>query len=405
MSISRQIMIFTASMVILAMLVLYTISSMVFKELQLNTAFNYLQTTSYVAESLIEERLAEMSNSGVLAARAFDLPAALDSGDRDRLMDCLLYLRGACPFLSFALFTDRQGDGVASFPAPGDGAALLFRDNLEEMRASGQTALTTSAVLPLSGLFGEGAGASERYAVRLEDGTLMGHALANLAITAVGESGYLILGEIINNSAYYPDRYSATIDNSFLSISLGDIRVCSNIASPERDDYLGCPIPDFNDNFKAKADYYYGVEYAPIGDDYYFSYKAIRNHPGEIIGYLGVGIPERDYKLLLKSNTFIILVVILISLPVILISSWLFCNRITRPIIASMNISQRITRGDFSAGEEYPVPEHPRSEPAAPSGVRRLYPDCVIISLRIAKCKPVLIGFQRPEICRGGGGA
>lgn len=218
-------------------------------------------------------------------------------------------------------------------------------------------------VLPLAALFDTASEMPAKYAIYLNDGTLLEDALINLAITAAGDSGYLILGEVINKSGYYPASYSATIDNSFLSISLGDIRVCSNITSPERMDYLGSPIPGFHGNFETKSDYYYGAEYAPIGDHYYFSYKAIRDHLGEIIGYLGVGIPEHDYKILLKSNRLVIALVILLSLPLILIGSWMFCHRITRPIIASMNIAQKISHGDFSASHEYPIPEHPRSEP------------------------------------------
>lgn len=363
MSINRQILIFTSSMVVLAMAVLYTISSMVFNKMQQNTAFNYLETTSCIAEGFLEARLAEMDHTCAIAVSAYDLPEAIADRDEEKLMDCLYFLRRVCPYLSFALFADSSGDRIALLPEMGEGAALLFKNILGEMQASGQQTLKTNTVLPLSGLFGARTEAFKKYEIRLNDGGFLGQALANLTIAQVGAGGYLILGEIINNSNYYPGSYSATIDNSFLSISLGDIRVCSNITSPKRTDYLGCPIPDFDGNFEVKADYYYGVEYAPIGDNYYFSYKAIRDYPGDIIGYLGVGIPESDYKLLHKSNRFMILLVILISFPIILIGSWLFCNRITRPIVASVNISKRISSGDFSAGDEYPVPEYPRSEP------------------------------------------
>ncbi len=356
-------MIFTSLMVILAMLVLYGISSMVFDGLQKNTAFNYLKTTSHIAEELIDRRLDEMGNCGAIAVQAFELSAAISSGDREQLSDCLLFLRQTCPYLSFALFADSHGGQVAAMPEVKADAAALFADSLSGLQGSGASPLKTNAVIPLPRLFAPGSAPLTKYEIALSDGNLLGRALANLVITAVGDSGYLIMGEIINNSEYYPGSYSATIDNSYLSISLGDVRVCSNISSPERDDYLGCPIPDFEDNFTTTADYYHGVEYAPIGGDYYFSYKAIRDYPGEIVGYLGVGIPERDYKLLLKSNRTIILAVILISLPIILISSWLFCDRITRPIIAGKEISQKISRGDFSAGHDYPVPANPRSEP------------------------------------------
>lgn len=363
MSISRQIMLFTTAAVILAMAVLYTISSVVFDKLQQNTAFNYLETTSYVAEELIDRRLAEMESASAMVVETLELPGLIGEGKEDELEDCLLYLRRVCPYISFALFTDPECNQLASLPGTGKGAALPFRDNLLEMKRSGETVLTANMVLPLAALFDTASEMPAKYAIYLNDGTLLEDALINLAITAAGDSGYLILGEVINKSGYYPASYSATIDNSFLSISLGDIRVCSNITSPERMDYLGSPIPGFHGNFETKSDYYYGVEYAPIGDHYYFSYKAIRDYLGEIIGYLGVGIPEHDYKILLKSNRLVIALVILLSLPLILIGSWMFCHRITRPIIASMNIAQKISHGDFSASHEYPIPEHPRSEP------------------------------------------
>ncbi len=363
MSIRRQFMIFTSLMVVLVMALLYGISSMVFDGLQKNTAFNYLKTTSHIAEELIDRRLDQMSSCSAIAVQAFGLSNAFSSGDKERLNDCLLFLRQSCPYLSFALFANQQGGQVAALPGLKEEAALLFSDSIWKLHRSGASTLKTKAVIPLENLFAAGTEPLTEYEITLSDGNLLGQALANLTITAVGDSGYLIAGEILNNSGYYPGSYSATIDNSYLSISLGNIRVCSNISSPERDNYLGCPIPDFEDNFTTTADYYHGVEYAPIGGDYYFSYKAIRDYSGEIIGYLGVGIPERDYKLLLKSNRTIILAVILISLPIILIGSWLFCSRITRPIIAGKEISQKISRGDFSAGHDYPVPSNPRSEP------------------------------------------
>lgn len=362
MSINRRLIIFTSSAIILSMMLVYFVSSAVLNRVQLNSAYSYLETAAYSARNLLEQRLDEMESAALLLIAFNDIAGMAAAGDAAALQARLLELKQMYPYLSVGLILGASGAQLAALPEQDMAAAALFQPYLAEAAP-----LTAQALLPLDSLFTAESGLAAQYAVtRAGGGETIRTGLMNLTVCPVraGEriAAYVVLGEIINHSAYYPAMYSELLSDSYLSISAGNIRVCTNIASAGASDYIGTVIPEFSAAKAMGNGRYFGSEYAPIGDNYFFLYEPLQDYAGALLGYLSVGIPEHSYMRMLDLNRRTITLVLLGSLPLIILGSYFFGRHITRPIVAGTRIAKRISEGDFSAVHDYPRQQHPHSE-------------------------------------------
>ena len=90
MPIRQQLLVFTSSVVILAMLIVAAVSSVVFRNLLTHSAMSYLETASYSAEELLQSRREQVAAVVARDAEKEDLCLPLEAGEEETLTERLL---------------------------------------------------------------------------------------------------------------------------------------------------------------------------------------------------------------------------------------------------------------------------------------------------------------------------
>lgn len=352
MKINRQFTLVLLGSVLFFALVSTGVSYLVLGKMQEQASYSFLTTTSGFAESMMQDQVRVFEAAGVAAASS----APREGDDAARWDEYMASLEEALPDLGFALVVGGGGELLASTPSVRADASASFRRYFDAVEQEGVSSIGSMDVVDLGAVFEEGSPEYERYLVRTADG-LVTRALVNLAVIAPsGSDALLVLGEVINNNMRYPEYYTERVADSFLSFVVDDVRVSTNLA-PGKDlsSQLGTSVlvslADVSDGG------YFGSELSSAGYQYYYLYTAAENHWGEPIASMGVGIREAVYSNLIHNNVRVVFIVALVLSPLVIAVSWLFSNRITRPLKTGKRMAERIMQGDYEAVARYPAPE------------------------------------------------
>jgi len=157
--------------------------------------------------------------------------------------------------------------------------------------------------------------------------------------------GFLAFGDIVNNDAYFPKTYSQSVENSYMAISVDDIRVTSNIRSPKKQNFIGSSTPLAISTLKGTTNVFYGkVDYD--GEVHIFLDKPIVDYDGKDIGMLGVGIPEDKFSIIMDTQRDIIVFVTGLCLIIMIFITKYVSGRIAAPILKATELANQIARGD-----------------------------------------------------------
>lgn len=352
MKINRQFTLVLLGSVLFFALVSTGVSYLVLGKMQEQASYSFLTTTSGFAESMMQDQVRVFEAAGVAAASS----APREDDDAARWDEYMASLEEALPDLGFALVVGGGGELLASTPSVRADASASFGRYFDAVEQEGVSSIGSMDVVDLGAVFEEGSPEYERCLVRTADG-LVTRALVNLAVIAPsGSDALLVLGEVINNNMRYPEYYTERVADSFLSFVVDDVRVSTNLA-PGKDlsSQLGTSVPvslaDVSDGG------YFGSELSSAGYQYYYLYTAAENHWGEPIASMGVGIREAVYSNLIHNNVRVVFIVALVLSPLVIAVSWLFSNRITRPLKTGKRMADRIMQGDYEAVARYPAPE------------------------------------------------
>lgn len=353
MSIHKRLIIFNSVIMILSMMIVLYVSNHVLNKMMEDSVKNFLKTSVCVGTELQDVRLDEMENGASFILHLDNIGDKYLSKNQIGLEASLSELKQKYNYLDLGVFVDESGNVLACLEENDDRAGRIILPYIENK--SGELIKTQCAV-DLRDVFGERNSKVQDYAVTLEDTEEVCYdGLMTMVIAPVkGEGrilGYLMLGDIINKNDYYTIEYSSIVPDSYLTISYEDLRICSNIFSKDRSDYTGTTIPVITKDMP--ADMYFGSEYAPIGDTYFFLYKPMTGYFEEFLGYLSVGIPQTTFMKMLSVNRKIVIFIICITFLFILVSSILFGKSITKPIKASADIARNICKGDFKVAHNY----------------------------------------------------
>lgn len=352
MKINRQFTLVLLGSVLFFALVSTGVSYLVLGKMQEQASYSFLTTTSGFAESMMQDQVRVFEAAGVAAAPS----APREDDDAARWDEYMASLEKALPDLGFALVVDGGGELLASTPSVRADASASFGRYFEAVEQEGVSSIGSMDVVDLGAVFEEGSPEYERYLVRTADG-LVTRALVNLAVIAPsGSEELLVLGEVINNNMRYPEYYTERVADSFLSFVVDDVRVSTNLApGKDHSSQLGTSVPvslgDVSDGG------YFSSELSSAGYQYYYLYTAAENYWGEPIASMGVGIREAVYSNLIHNNVRVVFVVALVLSPLVIAVSWLFSNRIMRPLKTGRRMVERIMQGDYEAVARYPMPE------------------------------------------------
>lgn len=356
MSIRKKLVLIITVLIVVTMAILSLISSYIFENHVEKTSKAYLKSNLELARSQLNGRLNEMQKVGLLMSKAPDFIRAVQEEDMHIINDKIEEFEEVYEFIDFYLIFDENKILFKSYPEVNDIGINRLSALIEKAKLN-RDYIVSSEVFLLSELFDFESENYHNYKVDIsKDEDLSEYfteCLSNITVVPIYDkndnhlSGYLVMGDILNNDNYYPQAYSEDVVNSSLAISTKGIRITSNISSQKNDPNIGSFIPissDILDALEGPEDIYYGQAEVD-GITHVFLGETIVNIDGEVVGTMGVGIPEEKFSVIMDTNrNFSIIITILILLIMLLIGSYA-ANQFILPIQKATELAEQIAQG------------------------------------------------------------
>lgn len=351
MSIYRKMLIFTSVIIIVPMAIILFLSNTILDNQINQSAEEYLKEAFVIANNLLSSRMEEMGRLSAGITESADFDRELQNRDKESIYGFLNNTCKVYSYIDFYALYDADKNLIINKPSIRNANAKRLGQLLAESEKS-RDAVTSVESFDLEDLFGQGTADYLKFRVYVNDQ----HEYLKKCLTAVsvyairnregnGISGYLVMGAILNNSRYLPTAYSDSVPNSYLALSTEGIRVASNIASPESENYIGSPMPVSVTTLEGTNNVYFGKKNFG-GEIHIYLDKMITNIDGEDVGTIGVGIPEQKFKLISNTQKRINFFVPLLFLIMILFLLRYVAEKITRPIIKATNLANQISQGN-----------------------------------------------------------
>lgn len=360
MSIKKRTILLVFGTIIMPMFLFLIISNIIMFKLNDSSAAEYLKNGLRNAQSIISSRMDEMQSIADFLSLEERLQNAAYERNSSGIESELEDLNKVLNYVDMILFFDPKGSVLFSNKELKAPEMLLKKSYLERinMRKASIATMDRQHVDDIfysdSTLYQESCVkvSSAEQNNRLYKNMLMGIVIAPVYGTNDQLLGYILFADIINNDPYFPEMYTNSISESFLSIGMDGIRVTSNIKSKESSNYIGSKNPVALEDSNALQDKSMGVEgnytYGKvlIGTEiHYYLDSGIKNIDGDVVGELGVGIPKYKFNTVVNANNNLILIITCLFLFVLLFIGRYFANKITRPLKESMNYLKEITAG------------------------------------------------------------
>ncbi|WP_159432302.1 ATP-binding protein [Thermosyntropha lipolytica] len=351
MSIRQKLMILIVFLLVFPMVSLLVISRFVLVKQIENSARNYLVNASKVAQSIMLSRAEKMEQTATSLVRTNDFLIAVQKGDKNGISQEIKVLHEISDFPDYTIFFDRYGKVLYAEPdsvQPQIYELQRLLDKAQEQRKP----LISHQAIALDRIFAIGSKEYLQFQIQLqEDKGYFNYVHSLTVIIPVWDEqgnyqGTLLIGDITNNDPFLPERYSWYIKDSYLSLSLYDVRITSNIRSNYKTNFIGSVIPVKVDSLEeGEKDYYFGK--VRIDDEMHFFLDCpIYGDENKVIGFLGVGIPEQKFNILQRVNNNLIVGQTFILLLVMLLLGKVMSDNITEPILEAARWAEEIARGE-----------------------------------------------------------
>lgn len=355
MSIRKKILTLVCLVIILPMTFILLLSNNILNEQIEKAAQGYLQNASIIARNELINRLSEMKGLTTKTSKSPVFQSSIKQTNINDLNEIISDIADVYGYIDFYMIFDKERNLLTSKPKlkktifPRLYALLKKTENMH-------TAITSEEVFSLDDLFESDSEEYNKFKV-LMDGSneekkeFLTKCLIGLAISPVysdennEQIGFFIVGDIANNDDYLPNIYSKSIQDSYLAISIEDIRIASNIRSPKKTNYIGSSIPVKINTIEGIKDGNYGRENVD-GETHIFLDTPIINCDGDNVGVLGVGIPEYKFSIIMNIQRNIIVIVTIITLIFTIFIGMYFATKISEPIIIATELANEISRGN-----------------------------------------------------------
>lgn len=358
MSIRRKLMIFATASVVVPMIILYVASTHILNKQLQDEEQRYLENSIKIARNQMLARGDEMLKGGRMLSQDTEFVEAVTARNQRQLEEEFARLRLTYDYLDFIIVLDKNKKTIASFPGNVSSHLPQELTGLVENVQHNKSPLVSEEVFELEDIFPNHSPEFNKYRIKQVDATNLSQdkfftkCQAGLVVTPIFSvnsqsdmAGFLIVGNIANNSGYFPTAYSQSVKDSFLAISVEGVRVTSNIRTPKQENYIGSRIPIASNSREGEQYYYFGRVNID-GEVHVFLDQPIYNNQGKPIGMLGVGIPEYKFSDMLATNHNLILIITAISLFVMILFGRYFATRITHPIILATRFSNLLSKGE-----------------------------------------------------------
>lgn len=356
MSIKHKMAVFVIILVIMPMTILFFSSSFALNEQIKHSEHSYLDNALKIVRTGMLDRKEEMRAAAQLLAQSPVFQDYVRQQD-PRVLQKLKNFTDILDYLDVVVILQPNQVPLASLsPFTRNDVCWDLNGLVDKVRQSRQT-FSSEEALPLDSLFYPNSEAYNQFKVKVMessdegiDNYLTKCQIGVIVSPIIGLNdsqllGFLVFGDITNNDSYYPDKYSKSVQGSYLALSVGKIRVTSNIRSGIKKNYIGSAIPVTGQTIEGPKPQYFGR--AQIGDEIHvFLDEAIVDNRGNTIGMIGVGIPENEFSVILATNRNLILVVTIVCLNITLVIGRYLAASITRPILLATSFAERLGQGD-----------------------------------------------------------
>lgn len=363
MSIQKKISYFVAFVVLIPMLLLLIISTTVFNRQIERTEQSYLAVAMRFARTALLDRSTEVQQAGKLMCENSLFQDKLQSRDVHFLNAELQRFYDTFTYLDYMVLVDNENKVVLKyFPDSCYEKGNFFKEKAVQAMTE-KTLFFSEEVLPIEKLFNKDSARYRRLLVKRQkrqadqedeylQKTLVGVNI--IPILAVNDKnkvlGALIIGDALNNDNGVANYYTKNIKGSFLAFSVDGIRVSSSIITNTGSNYVGSAAPI------AKP---VKVESAAVDNNVFFGRdkydnevhifldEEIVNYEGKPVATMGVGIPEKNFKLIVANNFMIVIGVMIACLIIMLFAGRLVAKEICRPIVGLTNFICRYCEMEF----------------------------------------------------------
>lgn len=349
MKIKKQMSLFAVVLVVIPVVIWYVTSYYYLQNQIEKSQKNYLNVAINVARGEIQNRKSEMLKVANFLSKSGKLSESVRQNELDYVRTMVGNLQSSCAYLDFIIVVDinknilvRSNTDILNELNPKFSALLDAAFYLK-------SGITSEEALDLENIYYNNTPHYNKFVVRTgtERSDVFTKASIGMALAPIlderGEMvGALIMGDIANNDEYFPNYYTSVLGESFLAISIDGIRVTSNIKSGISTDYIGTKAPVDLKSVDGQA--HFGK--AKIGDEVHiYLDEEIKDYFGKTIGLIGVGVPEEIFIDMLTTNYLNLAIFAIISLVLVLFIADIMADNITRPILLTTSLAERITHG------------------------------------------------------------
>lgn len=359
MSIRKKLLILVSVIVVTPMIILFASSSVIMDYQKKESELLYLQSAIKVARTQMLSRKDEMERGGKRMATNEGIMALVQARDGAALSAELHKLKLVYDYLDVAVVLDANRKPIARISQDIRTDREWDLKGIVQAVSEQRKSISSEETLPLSELFFPDSLEFIRFMIPIanrvdEKGgpvflTQCQIGLVVIPVLSLTDSdrvsGYLVLGDIVNNDPYFPMVYSRNVEGSYLAISIDGIRVTSNIQTPTQENYVGSRIPVTTKTWDGPKQYNFGrVDF----DDevHVFLDEVVPNYKGESVATIGIGIPEERFARILSTNQYLIVGVTMLCLVIMLVVGRYFASVITEPIAVATQFAEQLANGE-----------------------------------------------------------
>ena len=181
--------------------------------------------------------------------------------------------------------------------------------------------------------------------------------LALTSVTPMSDSTGKVVGAVVsihlfNNDFSFVDNLKNVGKIDTATVFLGDLRVSTNVMDQDGKRAVGTRVSQtVYDHVLTQGQEYLGRVF--VVDAWYIGrYEPLRNHQGNVIGMLYVGVREAVFKSLVDAFNWTAALVALVCMLVAGVIAFPLASLITHPIVELAEANSRLAQGDMSVRVE-----------------------------------------------------
>lgn len=321
------------------------------------------------ADEIFNNRILNIKNIIFFSTLRDSLINALINKNRPLLQKYLNEARNVGEFEILSI-TDKNGTVVHRSSNPGVFGDSQAQDPLIKHVIEKKTAIASVITTPPEGLKKEGKIFAERAYIKfkvtpkakeIDQSEECCGMMIKVACPIIGKDGILLgvlyggdllnrnytLVDRIKNIVYQGEKYRGK-DIGSATIFQNDVRISTNVMTGKGNRAIGTRVSDEVRREVLEKGKFWIKRAFVVNDWYITAYKPITDFNGKIIGMLYVGMLENKFTDMKREAQFTLLGATIFFMLIVLIISNIFTDKIIKPINYLVDVSKKISAGDFT---------------------------------------------------------